>query len=344
MVMKNFIILLLMSLFALNGSADVINDTKKVSIRAILPANEDIPQEAASQLQDKLDKIVSFNGNGLTNNGLTNRFVFTSKVNVVEKNIVATSPARISIKLNISFYIGDIIDNKVYESAQIDVIGIGTNENKAYIKAINQIPVTNKALKTCIESGKLKIAEYYSSNCNSVLIEADRLAKQGQYEAAIAELVSVPDICEECYRTTREKAVEINYDYMDIQGKKLIKEANSVWMVRQDYDCAEKALNILSKVNPLARCSQQADDLMESMNKKLRDDEAKEEAKQEEIEKRNWDFKVKVYNDRMEQYRIEEANKTALMGKLIDAAENVGCAFGNSQPKIISNTNYVKGW
>lgn len=342
--MKKHIILLLMSLIAVCSSADTTNSAGKVSIRAILPEKMDIPKEAASQLKDKLDRIVSANGNGLSDNGLTNRFVFTSKVNVVEKDIVATSPAKVSVKLGISFYIGDIVDNKVFESAHIDAIGIGINENKAYIKAINQISVTNKTLSRCIENGKRKIAEYYTSHCNSIMMDADRLARQGKYEAAIAELVAIPDICEECYRTSREKAVAINNEYMEIQGKKLIKEANAIWMVRQDYDGAEKALDILSKVNPLAGCSIIADSLMESMSKKLREDEKKEAERQERIEQRNWDFMVMQYKDMMSLYRKEEDNEAMLMDRMIEAAENVGCAYGENQPQIICNTNYIEEW
>ena len=140
------------------------------------------------------------------------------------------------------------------------------------------------------------------------------------------------------------KTVAINNEYMEIQGKKLIKEANAIWMVRQDYDGAEKALDILSKVNPLAGCSIIADSLMESMSKKLREDEKKEAERQERIEQRNWDFMVMQYKEMMSLYRKEEDNEAMLMDRMIEAAENVGCAYGENQPQIICNTNYIEEW
>lgn len=340
--MKRLFLLLLISLFAFEISADVVNDARKVSIRAVLPEDTDMPKEAASQLCDKLKRIIT--STGLTDNGLTNRFIFTSKVNVIGKDVVPTTPVKVSVKLDITFYIGDIIENKVYESTSVEVSGIGINENKAYIDAIKKISASNKNLRECLLIGKQKIAEYYAAECNTILQEADRLAKQGMYKSAIAELVAVPDVCENCYRITRQKAVEINDEFMDVEGLTLIKEAKAAWMQKQDYAGAATALDLLSQVNPLARCSQQADDLMQKINDKLRTDEAIAAAERAEKERRNWEFQMQRYRDNMEMARVREANKTMLMTRLINAAENVGCAYAAHQPKIVHNVNLVRIW
>lgn len=329
----------IMSVLAFNVSAETVNDAKKVSIRAVVPDNMEMSEEATSQLKDKLKRIIT--SNGFADNGLTNRFVFTSKVNVVGKDIVSTSPARVSVKLDVSFYIGDVVENVLYESTSMEVVGVGINENKAFLSAIKEIPVNNKGLRDCISKGKLKIVDYYSSHCKSIIQNAECLSKNGKYEAAIAELVAVPNICEDCYRSSREKAVEIYSEYIDIQGEKLIKEANAAWMLKQDYEGAEKALNSLSKVDPLARCSKQADSLMVSISDKLRRDEERDREERTALEEKQWNFMMRQYNDMIEMQKAREVNETKLMDEMIDAVENVGCAYGANQPEIVNNTKYI---
>lgn len=340
--MKRIIASLILCLFGLIANANETNETRKVSIRAILSDEIEIPQEATTHLANKLQRIIS--SYGLADNGLTDRFIFTAKVNVLQKDIVATTPARVSLKLEISFYVGDIIENKVFSSYALEVSGIGINENKAYIDAIKGISVSDKSIKNFIETGKIRIVEYYNSHCNSIIADADRMAQQGLYEEAIAELVSVPNLCEDCYRQTREKAVAINDEYMNIEGERLIKQANAEWVIKQDYKCAEKALSILSQINPLARCSKDADELIVKIDNKLRDEEAKIEEERIAIDKRNWEFKMQQYQDNIKITRERETNNTMLLSKLIDVAENVGCVFGKNLPKIIKNSNRIKKW
>lgn len=338
--MRNVFLVLLMSFFMSDIFAQE-EEAHKVSIRVVLPEIEGMPKEAASQLEDKLKHIVS--SSGMSDNGLTERFVLTAKVNVLEKDVVATTPVRISQKMEISFYVGDVIENKVYSSTSINVSGIGVNETKSYMEAIKRIPVNSQEIKMCIDKGKHKIVEYYENNCDYIMQEADRLAKAGEYEASIAKLVAVPKVCEICYAVSREKAVAINDERMDVEGLKLISQATAAWNVRQDYEGAGNALDLLSQVHPLAMCREKADLLMESINEKLRIDEAKVAAENARIAQRNWEFKMQQYNDKMEMARTKESNNTMILSKLIGAAENVGCAYGKNQPKSVTNT-VMKRW
>jgi hypothetical protein len=89
----------------------------------------------------------------------------------------------------------------------------------------------------------------------------------------------------------------------------LIQDARSAWLVKRDYDCAIKALDILAKVNPTAKCQTEANALIQDINTQLRNIEAAEAA----AAKARWEFKVKQYEDKYALDVQKQADKAAFL-------------------------------
>ena len=109
----------------------------------------------------------------------------------------------------------------------------------------------------------------------------------------------------------RSKAVDVYKLLIDHEGKQLIQNARSAWLVKRDYDCAEKALDILAKVNPHAPCQSEANALIADINKQLRKIEAAKAA----AAKAQWDFKLKQYEDKMELERQKQEGWNTLANR-----------------------------
>ena len=68
-------------------------DEKNISMYALV-VDENIPEEASRNLETKLQNILSMQG--IVDKDYVDRFVFTAKVDVISKDVLATTPVRIS--------------------------------------------------------------------------------------------------------------------------------------------------------------------------------------------------------------------------------------------------------
>ena len=302
----------------------VAQDYGRIAINVVVPQLPNVPEEARAALETKMQQVAT--QYGLASNGLTDRFVMTAKVNVTSKDVTPTTPVKISQKMEVTMFIGDVVDNKVYESVVFSVSGIGQSEAKSMIQAFNQIKLSNPKLKAFMENGERKISEYYTNNCQFILIEANTLASQQKYDAAIAKLMAVPEVCAECYEKCMDKAVDIYNIMIENECQQRVQQARTIWIAKKDYDAAETALLILFQISPKAKCQTEVVDLMTEIDGHLRTIEATVE----EQRKEEWDFRIKQYNDG--QFRKKE---------LIAAVRAIGVAYGKNQP---TTTNNITLW
>ncbi|MBP5583903.1 MAG: hypothetical protein J6X43_08130 [Bacteroidales bacterium] len=316
------------------------SDIRKIFIKAIQPEYDNIPEEARLLLENKMKKIVL--ANGLSDDGIFERFVLTAKVNITTKDITPTAPPKVSQKMEVTFFVGDVIENKIYGSTSIMLAGIGENENKSFIQAFQRINAQNPKIQELLNNSKVRIIEYYSTNCEKILTEANLLKNSQNYDEAIAKLVSVPYVCEECYTKANDEALNVYNEKINTEGLILIQQARSAWLVKRDYACGDSALTILSQINPQAACIPQAQELIEQINTHLRGIEAAEAAWRRE----QWEWKKKQYEDRLSMEKQQQADRTMLISQAIGAVENIGVAFGKNQPQIRNTTtnNVIRNW
>lgn len=341
--MKKITTIILALLWASVGMAQ---DYGRIAINVVVPQLPNVPEEARAALETKMQQVAT--QYGLASNGLTDRFVMTAKVNVTSKDVTQTAPVKISQKIEVTMFIGDVADNKVYESVVLNVAGIGQSEAQSMIKAFNMIKPANPNLKAFVENAEKKIAEYYANNCQFIQTEANTLAQQRKYDAAIAKLVAVPEVCQECYEQCMAKVSEVYQSKLDLDGTSIVQQARSKWQAKRNYESAEEALAILANVDPQSAAQEDAQKLIKEINRHLRGVEAaraqaakEAAAKAEAKEQRDWDFKVKQYEDKMAFDRQKHADNTARERERIAAAREVGVAYAKNQPKKVTYNNFV---
>jgi cytochrome c551/c552 len=223
--------------------------------------------------------------------------------------------------LQFNFYIGDGIEGVKFETTSVTAKGVGKSEQRAYLMAFNEIDVSSDQFKNFVENGKKKIIEYYNSKCDFILKEAQTLAGQAKYDAAIGKLFTVPEVCKSCYDKAMDAVGPIFKQQIDRQCKLDMAEANAKWTANQDAYGAEAAAAYLAKIDPNSSCYAEAKVLNDKMAKRVK-----------EIDQREWNFALKQQQDQVD---IEKAT--------IKAARDIGVAYGENQPDVIYETA-IYGW
>lgn len=333
----------------------VQGQTSQVYISVVQPDRDDIPSEAGKQLERKMIQLLT--ANGISSQDTNNRFVMTAKTDVTSKDIVASTPQRISEKIDLTFIIGDLVENKVFETVTIPLIGIGINENKAYIAAINQIKPQKAELKEFLDHAKQKIVDYYAVRCSQIIKDAQKLASGNNYDEAIYQLMQVPDICD-CSKDCQDLMIDYTIKRNNAIAAQMFNEAKARWAASPTSEGASEVADIIAEIPTNSSSQKDIDALVKSINKKLRDDE-----------KRQWDFKMKQYKDAQEkeqreyQLRVnqqmadnqlrkdeldarnhQKVEEQVTRRKMIDAAKSVGLGFVNNLPKSIAYLKNVMSW
>ena len=308
--MRKLFVFMMLSVLFVSVSIAQTDDVKPISINAVQPEYDNISEAARANLESKMQRIIAASGLG---SDADTRFILTAKIDVIDKGV--TTSGMILQKMEVTFIIGDVIDEKIYGINTVSIAGVGETETKSYIKAFQNIKPMNDFFMTAKDA----IVDYYTNNCQTIITDATRKTKMHQYDDAITNLLTVPNVCEECYNMCQDRAIEIygekleaDKEQMNNEGLVIIKKARSAWMAKQDYESAQKAMDLLANVDPNIPCSKDADALVNEISAKLRNDEAKIEAKA----KAEWDFKVRQWEDNQALAWQKQADKAAIWGTL----------------------------
>jgi hypothetical protein len=278
------------------------SDYNRIILNPVFLENEiKCPEEAKNQLIDKLKQYLT--KNGLGGESINERFVFAAKINIQSKDIVPGPPQFIAVNIEMIFFIGDAISKKLFSTTTLNLKGVGNNENKAIISAIQQINLNIKNIDDVINTGKIKIISYYESQCDYIINKALTLSYKKEYDAGIYELMQIPDICKVCYQKSLDALQNIYKNKIDLEGKQALQRARITWNTNSSLNGAVEISNILSKIDPSSSSYNEAVNLTEIIRKKLISDE-----------KINWDFKMKTYSDEVElaKQRIESQRQITM--------------------------------
>lgn len=316
--MKKILSIIVAGLFCLYAHSQ--DNAGTLSITAIQLEDSRFSEEARQNLETKMQKIIQ---NGGLQSGEGSRFVMTSRIDVTEKDI--TSQGMFLQKMDVSFYILDVVEDKVFGMTTVPVVGVGETETKALIKAFQNVKPTNPNLAKFIAKSKTDIQDYFKRETPRIIADAEFKANSGNFADAYTLLLTVPSLCEEEYELCRAKAIELynmqreqQRESINKEGRSLIQKAITLWAGKQDYTTAKEALELLAKVDPDAECRGDADALVNTISEKLRATEKAQADLEMKRHEEEWQFKLQQYQDKTDMERQKEANKTAVLSTLVN--------------------------
>lgn len=191
--MKYKSLLLLLVLAVVPAAAQqVLSPVGQVAIAPYLPANNHLAQ-TRSLLLDKMRQLVT--AGGVSSIDLSERFIITAHAQPIRHEQTATIPQKTALQVSVTFYIGNAIDGKLFSSYNLEIRGIGSNDDMAMMNAIRKISPSSPELKAFVADGKQKIEAYYNELGPSIVAEAKGLGTAGSYSEAVETLLAIPATC-----------------------------------------------------------------------------------------------------------------------------------------------------
>lgn len=337
-----------------------LDDIDRLTINAYIPDEmESISINVRVNLLNKIQQIISENGLG---GGFNSRFILTSNVVTISREITPTAPAMYALMLNVNFYLGDGVLGTLYATKSVSIKGVGNTEERAYINAMSNIQL-NQSFTDFINKGKKRIIEYYNSQCDFIQKNAFTLASQDKFDEAIYELSSVPSVCEECYMKSMDNLVIIYNKKLERECQSMVALASSL-VAQNEYD---KAAIVLAPVLPGISCYKEAKTLLDNIDNhrfasylgKARgawasknveetsnflgeipaDSKYADEALSIAAEVRKW---VKVKDNREWHFELKKHDDNVDLRKMtIQANKEIAVAYAAYQPPYVYN---IKGW
>ena len=313
--MKTYITIIMMLFTYCNVIAQSSSDVGKIALSVIMPENVDgLDISQLSKMETKITQIVS--STGLAASGYNNNFVIYPKFAIYETNVVEGGMQNITVvTCELSLFIKQVDNNIIFSTVSKPLKGSGSNKTIAITNAISKVPTNDQKFKVFIETGKDKIIAYYESKCGDIITKSESLVKMQDYEQALGLLMTVPEEVS-CYSKVQEKSIEAYKAYQSQKCIEQLQQAKTM-LASNNYN---EALNTLSSIDPSTPCFKESQTLMNDAASKV-----------DVEEKKQWDFKMKKYNDNV-----------ALEKERINAIKDIAVAYYKSKPTTVNYTYLVR--
>lgn len=273
-----------------------------------------VPAAANTMLYQSLQRVAT--QNGLTTDSPNSPFVLTLHCDVLDKSNLPGPPVKTVNNLGITMYLVDVTRQTKFATAYFTVNGVGEGEVKSFINAFRRLQPENAKIVQLIETGKAKMLEYYNTQYGNIMKEARRLEQLKQYEAALAQVLSIP-VCTRGGEQATQYALELYTKQINRFNTFLLNQAKTAWSIGQNQEAAARACELLAQIDPESAAYAEASKLMAEIKKQIRSD---------------IDFEMRdKYKDSID-----------LEKRRIDAARAVGVAFGNGQQPQTTNLNWLR--
>jgi len=302
------LIVILTALAALTPFRVAAADDCQIVLTPVVDAQyTQIPPSAQSYLETKLKQMISENGIGMGVRG--GQFCLLAKCDLLSKDIIGGAPVVQTQRLSFTFFIADMLDEKIIASANVEVVSSGSSEAQTYINAIRRLNAKDWNIQEMIQTGKEKIIAFYNSNTDAIIKKAQGLASVNSYQQALFLLTSIPE-CSPKYDQAIAACRPIFQDFIDRACEQNLMAARSAWAASPNANGAARAGVFLTNIEPAARCYGDAVKLYNEIKTSVGED---------------WKYVLKNYDPR--RIQLEQIN----------AYREIGVAWGNNQQPVTTN-------
>jgi hypothetical protein len=257
-----------------------------------------------SYLRNRL-RMLATKANSIS--GLTNgQFAIVCGYDIIDKQIVSGEPNKIVYRVNYVMHIVDLKGKKIYASYSKELRGIGDNETKSLINTFQKVNISNAEINTFVQQGKQKIIEYYDNNYQNIIKTAKASAAMKNFDAAIYNLMSVPECCKG-YGKVIQELMLVYQQFVNQHCNENLAQARAAWIAAPNSEGAATASVYLSEIYPDAACYGDAQELANEIKKQMGEE---------------WKIMMRRYNDSL-----------SLERQRINAMREISIAYVNSQPK-----------
>lgn len=279
-----------------------------------MPQAENIPESTLDMVNNRLASAITAAGTMAPAD--YGQFFITAKFNHSTEDVVAGPPKQVAVNTTMTLLLGDIEGEQIYASKTFELRGVGTSTQRALANAMKPLNARNPAFEQFVKAGKDKIIAYYDKIYPSILAKADRAASLNKYDEALYYACSIPECCVG-YTEASDHVARIFKEYVDRDAEILYKKAYAAWGAAPNEEGAREALAYLSLVEPSSAIYPKCQKLAQEIKNTVRGD---------------YEFEnMGKYNDEVSLKRAQ-----------IEAARQIGVAYGSGQKESTTNLLWVK--
>ena len=284
----------------------------KITISPYIPEDTEFDSTSARLLKSKLLQIVTTNE---AVGGFDRRFVIVPSVNILSETETGTIPQKISMKVNITFYVGDGVAGSLFNFSNTEVTGVGDSHADALYSAIRKINVKDADLQALITAAKKRIVEYYNTTAPTLIKEAESFMASYEYEEALARLSVIPSLCSS-YDKAQSLISTCGNKIIERDNNVLLTKAEAAWSSNPNEIGASEASSYLSQIIISSTYyKKEMDKLTNQMRQRL----------------------TQLENKRIELAKVQILSKERLEAERINASARVTSAFISSLPNLVFN-------
>lgn len=171
-------------------------------IRVLPVSTDNIGNNAAEMLHDRLNQAVSLNGMASTDN--SNKFLLIPSVTVTSVEPTTTTPVQYVAEIEISLSLVDNSRKLLISQEILTRKGVADNESGAVTESIKSLKGRDPKLKKLIVNAKNEIIEYYNTEYEKIIETITAYIEMEMYDEALDELNAIPqtDADLECYKNS----------------------------------------------------------------------------------------------------------------------------------------------
>jgi hypothetical protein len=182
----------------------------------------------------------------------------------------------------------------IFNSRSWRITGSGSTKEEAISNALNNISNIDKKVVDFFSDVKQKITDYFKTNCNLVIKEAERAINMKNYQEAIALYYSVPSNAP-CYNAAVDASQKVYATAVKDECEKSLLKLKSYVALAQSQNTEKAnyytmALDVMKDMSPASdKCFAEAKLEIEKIEKRLAGEE-----------KNKWEFLKKYYADEVQ--------------------------------------------
>lgn len=276
-----------------------IDENLDLKLTPFIPPYKDLGDAGKRLLSSRLNQALSNYAFG--GDGGNPRFIIGPDINLLSKNLTATSPTKYANTYEVTLLSLDVESETSFASYSFTIKGVGDTPAKAFINGLRETSFKTEEFYNFLKNTQDKIAQYYKNNCDKIILEAESEAKIRNYDNAFTLLNSIPIEASDCF----EKAIKQKQNYFKLLLKTncqpLLSKMKAELGKANDPSASgfnPAAMSYYAMIDPASDCYSEAEMLYNKYLKQLNPKA-----------KRDWDLEMKKYQDKIDKVEREDTFK-----------------------------------
>lgn len=287
-------------------AAVVASHGQEITLGVLTPGNEqNLTSSQSALLQSRLESLCTRNGIAVAAD--PNGFFLYPQIAILSHEVDESGMQNVhAIKIELSLSVRQVEGDAVANTTQT-YSGGGLSLEKAITSALQSFSISTPKYQQFIQQAQSSILNYYQRHCTQIIAQAEQAAILHNYRQAIALLAYLPSSLP-CAASVNSQLSSYYQAYQSSLCSRVEMEVESA-MATHNYTTAAA---LLTEIDPSSECYPYAVECFKKIETAVK-----------KLEQRDWNFKMKQYNDAI-----------ALEKRTLQAATEVAKAYYASQPTV----------